>query len=571
MYSNTFFQNFRQISVLIQKNYDYYKFGNGSGMAYLFALSASSSKRDEGVGPFGESCLRINWQEANQAKLQLPISIIFIKKLLFIWHMEHNHLVKERIRKIEELRQKGINPFPYRFDRTHTTKQILDKFKLKKQERTKTKAKVAGRIMGLRRMGKVTFMHIQDGFGKLQLYFQQETTKDYKILKKFDIGDFIGAEGIIFATKTGEITVEVKNYAMLSKAIRPFPEKYHGLQSTELKYRKRYLDLLFNEKSRQTFVIRSKIITAMREFLEKRGFLEVETPTLQPIYGGAAAKPFTTMHNDLKMNLYLKISDELYLKRLITGGFERVYEIDKDFRNESIDTTHNPEFTMMECYAAYMDYNDVMELVEECYEYCAKKVLGTTKAKYGKHTIDFKKPWKRLSMIDALKKYAKLDVTKMTDRDLLKEIKKRKIELKHGEERGFLIDALFGELCEPNLIQPVFIIDHPKETTPLCKTHRKDSDLIERFEPFVAGFEIGNAYSELNDPQKQYELLKEQSKLLKKGDEEMNPMDEDFIEAIEYGMPPMGGLGLGIDRMVMLFTDNQSIRDVILFPTMKPK
>ncbi len=485
---------------------------------------------------------------------------------------EHNHLVEERKRKLEELRQQKINPFPYRYERTHASSEIHEKFaKLKKEEHSGTVARVAGRIMVLRRMGKVTFAHTQDGFGQIQLYFQNETTQNYELLKKFDMGDFIGAEGKIFKTKTGEVTIEVKKFEMLSKAIRPLPEKYHGLQDTELKYRQRYLDLLTNEKSRQAFIVRSKIISAMREFLDKKGFLEVETPTLQPVYGGAAARPFTTSHHELKMKMYLRISDELYLKRLIIGGFERVYEICKDFRNESIDTTHNPEFTMMECYAAYWDYNDIMGLVEDVYEFCAKKVLGTTKAKFAEHTIDFKKPWKRLTMGQALKQIAKLDVEKMSDKELLQEIKKNKIELKHGEERGYLIEALFGELCEEHLIQPTFIIDHPKETTPLCKAHRKNPELIERFEPFVAGFEIGNAYSELNDPLKQAELLKQQAEQLKKGDEEANPMDDDFIEAMEYGMPPTGGLGLGIDRMAMLFTDSQSIRDVIFFPAMKPK
>jgi len=269
--------------------------------------------------------------------------------------------------------------------------------------------------------------------------------------------------------------------------------------------------------------------------------------------------------------MYLRISDELYLKRLIIGGFEKVYEIGKDFRNESIDTTHNPEFSMMECYAAYWDYNNIMELVEDVYDFCAKKVLGTTKIKFGEHTIDLKKPWKRITMPEALKKFANLDIEKMSDKDLLAEIKKHKIELKHGEERGYLVEALFEEFCEEHLIQPTFVIDHPKETTPLCKAHRKNPELIERFEPFIAGFEIGNAYSELNDPILQKKLFKKQAEQLKKGDDEANPMDDDFIEAMEYGMPPTGGLGLGIGRMIMLFTNSQSIRDVILFPAMKPK
>lgn len=485
---------------------------------------------------------------------------------------ETSHLINERIKKLEELRQQNINPFPYKFERTHMSSEIQEKFsKLKKEEHTKDKARIAGRIMILRRMGKVTFASVHDGFGQIQLYLQKDSTNNYELLKKFDNGDFIGAEGQIFKTKTGEVTIDVKDFEMLAKAIRPMPEKYHGLQDTELKYRKRYLDLITNEKSRQKFVIRSRIISSMRAFLDSKGFLEVETPTLQPVYGGASARPFTTTHHELKMKMYLRISDELYLKRLIIGGLERVYEIGKDFRNESIDTTHNPEFTMMECYAAYWDYNDMMNLVEDIYGHCAKNVLGTTKVKFGDYQIDFKKPWKRISMSEALKKFANLDVEKMPDNELLAEAKKNKIELKHGEERGHIIDALFKELCEKHIIQPTFITDHPKETTPLCKEHRKKTGLIERFEPFVAGMEIGNAYSELNDPIRQKALLKKQAEQLKRGDDEAHPMDEDFIEAVEYGMPPTGGLGLGIDRMVMFFTNSQSIRDVIFFPTMKPK
>ncbi|RJQ17002.1 lysine--tRNA ligase [Candidatus Woesearchaeota archaeon] len=485
---------------------------------------------------------------------------------------ETHRLMQDRIKKLEELKAQGIDPYPYRFEKNSDSKQLQEKFShLEKEEKTTHHVKIAGRIMTMRRMGKVTFMHIQDGYGKIQLYLQEDTAKNYELLKKFDMGDFIGVEGIIFKTRTGEITVEVHTFTLLTKSLRPLPEKWHGLQELELRYRQRYLDLITNEKSKEVFITRSKIVSAMREFLDKKGFLEVETPTLQPIYGGAAAKPFTTMHNELKMKMYLKISDELYLKRLIIGGFEKVYEIDKDFRNESIDTTHNPEFTMMECYWAYADYNDVMELVEDLYVFIAEKVLGTTKVTYQEKTIDFKKPWKRMTMNDALREFAKINVDDLSDDDLLKEIKKHKIELKHGDSRGYLIEALFGELCEEHLIQPIFIIDHPKETTPLCKLHRKNPELIERFEPFCAGFEIGNAYSELNDPILQKQFLTEQAKLLKKGDEEANPLDDDFVEAMEYGMPPTGGLGIGIDRMVMLFTDAASIRDVILFPTMKPK
>lgn len=485
---------------------------------------------------------------------------------------DEHHLIKERLRKLEEIRKLGINPYPYSFDKKDNSDEIIEKFsKIEKEEHTGHSAAIAGRIMTMRDMGKVVFMHIQDGYGKIQLYLRQDNLKNFELVKLLDLGDFIGVKGEIFKTKTGELTIEVKQLEILTKCLRPLPEKFHGLQDTELKYRQRYLDLMTNEESRNTFIIRANIISAIREFLDKKGFLEVETPTLQPIYGGAAAKPFKTFHNDLKLNMFLKISDELYLKRLIVGGFEKVYEIDKDFRNESIDTTHNPEFTMMECYAAYWDYNDMMELVEDLYLHVAKKVFDKTEFEFEGKKFSLKKPWKRMTMMEGLKKFADLDVEDLDDRELHQLVVKHKIDLPNNAPRGKMIEKLFDELCEEKLIGPVFIIDHPKESTPLSKEHRENPMLVERFEPYICSMEVGNAYSELNDSAVQKRLLKEQAEMLKKGDEEANPMDEDFVLSLEYGMPPTGGLGLGIDRMVMLLTGNKSIRDVILFPTMKPR
>ncbi len=481
---------------------------------------------------------------------------------------EH-HLIAERVKKLNQLRELGINPYPYGFNQTHHSKELHDKYlSLKPEEQTKDNVSVAGRIVALRRLGKATFGHILDNEGKIQIIFTEQDTKDYDVLKLMDMGDYIGINGTIFKTKTGELTVRCQSFSVLSKSLRPMPDKYHGIHDVEIKYRQRYLDLIMDENSKKIFVLRTKMIKALREFLDSKGFMEVETPTLETIYGGAAAKPFITHHNDLDMKLYLRISLELQLKKIIAGSFEKVYQIGKVFRNEDIDTNHNPEFTLMECYAAYWDYNTMMELVEDAYNYVALQVLGTTKITYQGKEIDLKKPWKRMTMKQGLKEFANIDVDSMNDDDTKKELDKHKIEYNDKMNRGLLINQLF-KIVEEKLIQPVFIIDHPKETTPLCKTHRHDSSLIERFEPYINGWEIGNAYSELNDPIRQRYLLEEQAKQLSAGDAESNPMDEDFCKAVDHGMPPMGGLGLGIDRMIMLFTDSVSIRDIIFFPTMK--
>ncbi|GIU69908.1 MAG: lysine--tRNA ligase [Candidatus Woesearchaeota archaeon] len=480
---------------------------------------------------------------------------------------KENHLIAERIRKLEELKEKYV--FPYRFEKKNSNKELHDKYDyLKPEEHTEDIAVTAGRIMALRRMGKVTFMQISDTDDKIQLYFNEKEYPNYEDLKLLDLGDIIGVRGKIFKTRTGELTINVFELEVLSKAIRPLPEKYHGLQDTEIKYRQRYLDLIMDESSKKRFMMRTRIIKAIREFLDNKGFMEVENPIIQPIYGGAAAKPFTTHYNDLNMKAYLRISLELYLKRLIVGGYEKVYEMGKVFRNESIDTSHNPEFTLLEAYWAYADYNDIMDLVEDIYNYVALKVLGTTKIVYNNKEIDLKKPWKRITMNDALLEYSGIDVNKLSNDEIKKLLEENKINYRQDMSRGLLINQLF-KIVEDKLIQPTFVIDHPKETTPLCRLHRQNPELIERFEPYINGWEIGNAYSELNDPIRQRYLLEQQAKELRAGIQDANPMDEDFCKAIDYGFPPTGGLGLGIDRMIMLFTNALSIRDVILFPTMK--
>jgi lysyl-tRNA synthetase, class II len=491
-----------------------------------------------------------------------------LKDVEFRLEKEH-HLIAERIKKLNAIKEYGLNPYPYKFEQTHHSKELKDKYhSLTAEEVTNDNVAVAGRIVAMRRLGKATFIQILDNDGKIQILCNENDTEYYDQMKLLDMGDYIGVNGIVMKTKTGEVTVKCIKYTILSKSLRPLPEKYHGIQDVEIKYRQRYLDLIMDEKSKNVFVLRTKIIAAVREFLNSKGFMEVETPILETIYGGAAAKPFLTHHNALDMKLYLRISLELPLKKLIAGGFEKVYQIGKVFRNEDIDTSHNPEFTLMECYWAYADYNDMMELVEECYNHVALKVLGTTKIVYQDKDIDLKKSWKRLTMKDALKEYSNIDVDGMSNDDIKGLLNQHKIEYKDDMSRGLLINQLF-KIVEDKLIQPVFIIDHPKETTPLCKLHRKDHDIIERFEPYINGWEIGNAYSELTDPIRQRYLLEEQAKALRSGDEESNPMDEEFCTAVDYGMPPMGGLGLGIDRMIMLLTNSTSIRDILFFPTMK--
>ncbi len=479
-------------------------------------------------------------------------------------------LMEVRITKMKSLIEKGISPYPYSYNKQYTIKEIIDKYKDIEQE-SKDIVSTAARIITFRRMGKLSFIRIRDYSGEIQLMLRKDILKEsYELLKYMDIGDFIGVKGNPIKTKTKELTILVKELQLLTKSIRPLPEKFHGLRDKELRYRKRYLDLIMNDESIKRFMLRSRIIQLIRKFLTEKGFIEVETPILQTIYGGAKARPFKTHLNSLDIDLYLRISPELYLKRLLVGGFDKVFEIGKNFRNEGIDHSHNPEFTMLELYWAYTDYNEMMKLTEELYKYIVQELYGTTVIEYKGKKLDFSTPWERLTMTEAIKKYAGIDIEKMSDEELFKEVKEKGIELEY-KTRGHAIIALFEELVEDKLWGPVFITDHPIESTPLCKEHREKPNFIERFEPYIAGMEIGNAYSELNNPIKQKELLEKQAEMLKRGDEEANPYDKDFVEALEYGMPPAGGLGLGIDRMIMVLTNAESIRDVILFPFMKPE
>jgi lysyl-tRNA synthetase class 2 len=487
--------------------------------------------------------------------------------------MAEEQLIQERKRKLEELKQAGINPYAYSFDQKDHAAEILDKYKkLKKEEQTKDKVKVAGRLMQLRRMGRASFAHLQDASGKLQLYFREDDIgkKEYELLKKFDIGDMIGAEGTVFKTKTGETTIYVKKFELLTKSLKPLPEKWHGLQDKEERYRKRYLDLIMNPDVKKVFLIRDKVIESIREFMKSRGYIEVQTPILQPIYGGGTARPFKSKLNALDMAVYMRIANEMYLKRLLVGGFEKIFEFSIDFRNEGIDKSHNPEFLLFEAMTAYADYKFGMKLVEELTEHAVKKVKGTTKVFYQDKTIDFKAPWKRISVRDAIKKYAGLDIEKADDKELKQELAKHNIQLKGEYSRGDAVMALI-ELCEPNFMQPTILYDYPIETSILAKPKRDDPRYAERFEQYVFGMEAGNNYSELNDPKILAENWKKAEEALKKGDVEAQRMDRDFINALEIGMPPACGIGIGIDRLIMLLTDQPSIRDVIFFPFMKPE
>ena len=487
--------------------------------------------------------------------------------------MEDNKLVRERLEKLNKLRDLGVDPYPHSYKDYTLSDNIKRNFdSLQTGEKSEQIHSVMGRLMTLRGMGKANFGHIQDQDGQIQVYIREEDIKNFQTFRLTDIGDIIGVKGKVFKTKKGEITIWADEFTLLSKSLRPLPEKFHGLQDQETRYRIRALDLISNPHVKRTFLLRSKIISAIREYLDTRGFVEVEIPTLQPVYGGANARPFTTHINAWDLDLFLSISPELYLKRLIVGGYEKVYTICKNFRNEGVDKTHNPEFTMMECYWSGADYNDMMEMTENLYEFAAKKVLGTTELEFQGQKISFKTPWKRLTMYDALKNIANIDVKELSDEKIFALLDKHKIQYdKKLTTRGLAIAELFEELCEKDLIQPTFIIDHPKETSPLCKIKRGDAELIERFEPYICGFEIGNAYSELTDPVLQRELLAKEDERGQDGDDEAHTTDEDFLRAMEYGMPPTGGLGLGVDRMIMFLTDAATIRDVILFPTMKPE
>lgn len=485
--------------------------------------------------------------------------------------VDMNQLLKVRREKLQELQEAGKNPFDItKFNRTHTSKDVIDNY----DELEGKDVTIAGRIMAKRIMGKASFCHIQDMQGKLQSYVSTNDLgeESYKAFKTYDIGDIIGITGFVFKTRTGEISVHAKEVTLLSKSLRPLPEKFHGLKDTDLRYRQRYVDLIMNPEVKDTFLTRIKILKEIRRILDEKGYLEVETPILNTIAGGAAARPFITHHNTLDMDMYLRIANELYLKRLIVGGFDKVYEMGRMFRNEGMDIKHNPEFTNIELYSAYEDYNDMMNITEEIISTVAKNVLGTTVINYQGTEIDLTPSWKRITMIDAIKEVTGVDFNSIdSDEEAKKAAEGLGIELDETKlSRGEIINQVFEAKVEDTLIQPTFIYDYPVEVSPLTKRKPSDPRLTERFEVFIGGREYGNAYSELNDPIDQYERFKKQVEAREAGDDEANMMDEDFVNALEIGMPPTGGLGIGVDRLVMLLTDSASIRDVLLFPTMKP-
>ena len=487
---------------------------------------------------------------------------------------DYNDLIQQRFKKLAEISAMGKRPYAGRFDVSTSAKALLDAtINTSKEtlEQKRVEVTLAGRIVALRSFGKAGFGHIQDGTGRIQVYFQKNTLgeEQYAFFKKLDIGDFIGVKGFLFRTKTDELTIDMEDFTLLAKSLRPLPEKWHGLTDVEIRYRQRYVDLIVNPEVKAVFLLRTKIIQAIRSFLNARGFLEVETPMMQTIPGGATARPFKTHHNALDMDLFLRIAPELYLKRLLVGGFERVYEINRNFRNEGISTRHNPEFTMLEFYLAYADYRDLIEMTEQMISTVAGEVLGTTSITYEGHAINLAPPWKKMTFLESLKEAGVPDDV-LSDVDKAREYaKKLGAQVKGGEPLGKLWNEIFEALVEPNLIQPTFITDYPTDISPLSKKREDDPNFVERFELFVVGREMANAFSELNDPVDQKERFLKQVTEREAGDEEAHQMDEDFIRALEYGMPPAAGEGIGIDRLVMLLTGSPSIRDVILFPQMK--
>lgn len=487
-------------------------------------------------------------------------------------NLNDNPIKAEKRKKLHALKEKGINPFPYSFGKNIHIEKLIEDYSglVAGEKKIETQFCIAGRLMTLRMMGKASFFNIQDVTGSLQCYVKVEelSEPDRISFELIDLGDIVGLEGYIFKSQKGELSLYIKKFQILTKTLEPLPEKFHGIQDIEIKYRHRHLDLISDMDSRKVFITRGKIIKSIKKFLDDRGFMEVETPVLQPLYGGAAAHPFTTHHRALDMKLYMKISPELYLKRLIVGGFEKVYEIGKNFRNEGIDRSHNPEFTMLEFYEAYTDYNYQMTQFEELVSTVCKEITGSMKVVYQEKEVDFTPPWRRLTVLDGIKKHAQIDPQNVSQLDeFLKKNSDKPVKLESlstGEKQM----KVFEIAAEPHLWQPTFVMDHPVEISPLTKIHRGNNKLVERFEPFAACMEIGNSYSELNDPEEQRSRLKDQE--AKRGvDEEAHPMDEDFLHAIETGMPPTGGVGLGIERVVMILTDRPSIRDIIFFPTMK--
>ena len=487
----------------------------------------------------------------------------------------NDRISQQRLDKLEKIRQAGYEPYPRTWHRTHTTRQAIELLKEQEASNTeKTPVSLAGRIMARRSMGKIGFIDLRDGSGKVQLFLGRDTfnEKDNELLKDLDIGDFIGVNGTLFRTRTGEPTVHVDSFTLLAKSLQPLPEKWHGLTDVDIRHRQRYLDLITSPEVKQRFETSSKIITAVRGFLNDKGFIEVETPVLQPAAGGALAKPFITHHNALDQDFYLRIALELYLKRLIIGGFDKVYEIGRVFRNEGISFKHNPEFTMLESYEAYADYNDVMKMVEEMVSAVCMKVFGTMEVKFGDHTLNFTPPWPRLNLRDSVTKYSEIDFVQYPQADLLRQkMLEKGIQVDPKKNWAKLVDELVSTYVEPNLIMPCFLVDYPVSLSPLAKTRPDNDRVVERFEAFAGGFEIANAFTELNDPIEQRQRFVEQiGEREGYGDEEWS-VDEDFLQAMEYGMPPTGGLGIGIDRLVMVLTDQQTIREVILFPQVKDK
>lgn len=470
----------------------------------------------------------------------------------------------ERLKKLEKLRELGVNPYPYRFTRTHTFRQIRDDYE--QLSKTEQEVQTCGRIVTVRGHGKTLFATLVDETDKMQVYFRKDKLGEkFELFQYFDVGDFAGVEGTVFKTKTGEITVLVDGYQLLSKSLRPLPEKWHGLRDIEIRYRKRYLDLIANTEVREVFKRRTRLIASMRQFLDEQGFIEVETPVLQSIYGGAAASPFKTHYKALEQDMFLRIADELYLKRLIVGGYEKVYEVCRDFRNEGIDRMHNPEFTMLEVYQAYADYNDIMDLVERLLEHLLTVLGGAKKLVFVDKEVEFNRPFERVKYVDSLNQKLGIDVLSANESEIDRHCEKHGIDHKKLAV-GSKIDKLFGELVQKDLMAPTFVIDYPKIISPLAKTHRDDGRLVERFEFIMFGVEIANAFSELNDPQEQRRRFESQ---IAHKEEGIREVDEDFIEALEHGMPPTGGIGIGIDRLCMVLLNQPSIRDVILFPQLR--
>ncbi|GAB5466880.1 MAG: lysine--tRNA ligase [Candidatus Kapaibacteriales bacterium] len=507
---------------------------------------------------------------------------------------ELNDQEKRRLEELELLEEKGIAPYPYSFDKTHSTIEISKAFKAGENDEDFSEVSIAGRVMAIRNMGKASFLQLQDQYGRLQVYARKDEVPEfYDCIKLLDIGDIIGVKGYVFSTRTGETTVRASKEAVfLCKSLEVLPIAkedtdedgnkviYDQFSDVELRYRQRYIDLIVNPHVRDTFVKRSKIVSSMRRYFDDKGWMEVETPVLQPIYGGAAARPFTTHHNALDIQLYMRIALELYLKKLVVGGFEGVYEISKNFRNEGIDRTHNPEFTMMEIYVAYKDYNWMMDMTEDLIKKLASEVNGKEVAyrkinqiegKDEKVEIDLSKDFSRIPMSELFEKYAGHQIINLNREELLQKAKELKVDVAPDASATKIMDEIFGELVEPHLIEPTFVIDYPLEMSPLAKKHRSKEGLVERFELFVNGKELANAFSELNDPRDQRARLEEQAKMKAGGDEEAMELDEDFLKAIEVGMPPTAGLGIGIDRLVMLLTGETSIRDVLFFPQMRPE